>query len=98
VGRGRRPAAAAPAPLRALFFLDRRSDGPEEPCFEPIADAELLLGATFNFLLATPQRLLGLLDVCALAAHECVERVLAGPSVDASQLGAAVRRRLGECT
>jgi len=88
--------APAPAPLAALFFLDRRSDGPAQPRFEPATDAKMLLGATFNFLLATPQRLLGLLDVCALAARRPVERVLAGPSVDAAQLGAAVARRLGE--
>lgn len=89
-------AAAEPAPLAALFFLDRRSDGPAQPHFEPIADAKMLLGATFNFLLKTPQRLRGLLDVCALAAQRRVERVLVGPSVDASQLGVAVRKRLGE--
>ncbi len=89
-------AAAEPAPLAAMFFLDRRPDGPTEPCFEPIADAQMLLGATFNFVLATPERLRGLLDVCALAAQRRVERILIGPSVDAAQLGVAVTRRLGE--
>jgi len=88
-------AAAGPAPLAAVFFLDRRPDGPAQPRFEPIADAQMLLGATFNFVLATPQRLRGLLDVCALVAQRRVERVLIGPSVDASRLGVAVRRRLG---
>ncbi|MGO9759961.1 MAG: HPr kinase/phosphorylase [Solirubrobacteraceae bacterium] len=89
-------AAPGPVPLTGLFFLDRRADGPAQPWFEPVTDAKMLLGATFNFLLATPQRLLGLLDVCALAAQRRVERVLVGPSVDASQLGVAVKRRLGE--
>jgi hypothetical protein len=87
-------AAAAPVALSALFFLDRRADGPAQARFEPIADARLLLAATFNFLLATPERLLGLLDVCALAAEGRVERVLAGPSLDAAQLGASVSQRL----
>ena len=89
-------AAAEPAPLGALFFLDRRLDGPTEPQFEPIADTKMLLGATFNFVLATPRRLRGLLDACALVAQRRVERVLMGPSVDASQVGVAVKRRLGE--
>ena len=89
-------AAAEPAPLAAMFFLDRRPDGPTQPRFEPIADAQMLLAATFNFVLATPERLRGLLDVCALVAQRRVERILIGPSVDASQLGVAVRRRLGE--
>ncbi len=87
-------AAGAPAPLAAIFFLDRRVDGPARPRFEPIADPRVLLAATFNFVLANPRRLRGLLDVCALAARRRVERVLIGPSVDASQLATAVTRRL----
>lgn len=94
----RMPAAAAPAPLSALFFLDRRSDGPPAPRFEPLADARLLLSATFNFVLATPERLRGLLEVCASAAQQRVERILIGPSVAAGELAAAVSRRLGEDT
>jgi hypothetical protein len=86
---------AEPAPLRALFFLDRRPDGPPAPRFEPAADAQLLLASTFNLVLADPERLAGLLDVCALAARGRVERILVGPAVDATELGAAVRRRIG---
>jgi hypothetical protein len=81
-------------PLAALFFLDRRRDGPEHPSFEPTADAQLLLAATFNFVLATPARLSGLLEVCALAARLRVERIRIGPATDASELGAAVEQRL----
>jgi hypothetical protein len=92
----RMQAAVEPAPLAALFFLDRRSDGPAKPRFEPIADAKMLLGATFNFVLESPQRLRGLLDICALVAERRVERILIGPSTDAAALGAAVTRRLGE--
>jgi hypothetical protein len=86
--------AAEPARLAALFFLDRRAEGPEHPSFEPIADAELLLSATFNFVLATPQRLRGLLDVCALAAQLHVERILVGPGTSVSELGAVIEQRL----
>jgi hypothetical protein len=82
------------ARLGALFFLDRRADGPAEPRFEPSAEAQLLLAATFNFVLATPQRLSGLLDVCAQAAQLPVERVVSGPSTSVSQLGEAIDRRL----
>lgn len=94
----RMPGASEPAPLTALFFLDRRADGPERPRFEPVADAQMLLAATFNFVLATPQRLRGLLDVCALAARRRVERIVTGPATDASELSAAVEQRLSSAT
>jgi hypothetical protein len=90
--------ALKPVPLRALFFLERRANGPELPHFEPTADAQLLLTATFNFVLATPERLRGLLDVCALAARLRVERITVGPATDASALGAAVKQRLRSAT
>jgi hypothetical protein len=83
-----------PAPLGALFLLDRRRDGPCHPRFEHVADPRVLLGATFNFALATPERLLGLLHVCALASRQRVERIVSGAEVDASQLAAAIERRL----
>jgi hypothetical protein len=86
--------AAEPLPLSALFFLDRRDGGPARPCFEPAADARLLLAATFNFVLATRERLRGLLEVCALAARLRVERIVVGPTTDASQLAGAIERRL----
>jgi hypothetical protein len=92
------PGAPEPAPLAALFFLDRRADGPRRPRFEPAAGAQTLLGATFNFVLATPERLRGLLDVCALAARLRVERVVTGPATNASELAAAIGRRLGSST
>jgi len=89
------PSAPEPVPLAALFFLDRRANGPKRPRFEPAAGAQMLLGATFNFVLATPERLCGLLNVCALAARLRVERIVTGPATDASELGAAIGRRLG---
>lgn len=89
------PGAGEPAPLAALFLLDRRADGPPQPRFEPLVGAGVLLTATFNFVVATPERLRGLLDVCALAARRRVERVVVGPSVDAECVGELVWRRMG---
>jgi hypothetical protein len=87
--------AAEPVALAAMFFLDRRADGPPAPCFEPVADAQALLSATFNFVLATPARLRSLLEVCALAARARVERIVCGPDTALAEIGAAVELRLG---
>jgi hypothetical protein len=85
---------AGPAPLSALFFLDRRAEGPARPHFEAVVEPRALLAATFNFVLATPERLSGLLEVCALAALRRVERIVVGPRVDVRELGGAVEHRL----
>jgi hypothetical protein len=87
--------AAGPTPLAALFFVDRRPDARGEPRFEPAADPQLLLAATFNSVLRTPRRLRELLEVCALIADRRVERIAIGSDVDAAQLAAAIERRLG---
>ncbi len=86
--------AGSPAPLGALFFLERTLEGPAEPRFEAVTDPRLLLAATFNFVLTTPERLGRLLDICALAAAQRVERVLIGPDADPPRLGEAVAQRL----
>jgi hypothetical protein len=57
-------------------------------------DAKLLLAATFNFVLATPERLQGLLEVCALAARLRVELISCGPGTGVPELADAVERRL----
>jgi hypothetical protein len=88
--------AAPAAPLRSLFFLDRRAGGPVRPRFEPAADAQMLLAATFNLVLAAPGRLRTLLDVCALASLGRVERIAVGRDVDVAELGAAVEARICE--
>lgn len=85
---------ADPTPLRAMFILDRRADGPRSPHFEPLSDARELLSATFNLLLLEPGRLRSLLDVCALAAAGHVERARVGPATDATALAAAVLERI----
>jgi hypothetical protein len=87
--------ATCPVPLAALFFLDRRPEGTDGPSFQPAADARMLLASTFNFVLDTPQRTRGLLDVCALAAQSRVERIVISPSTDAGELAQAVMSRLG---
>ena len=87
--------ATGPAPLGSLYFLDRRENGPSDPAFEPAGDAQMLLAATFNFVLATPDRLQGLLEVCALAAALTVERVVIGPNSDAPAVAQAILQRLG---
>jgi hypothetical protein len=90
-----RDAHAERVEMAALFFLDRRVGGPREPCFEPVVDPSALLSATFNFALATPRRLHGLLDVCGLLAERTVERVVVDRELDdPSTLALAVRRRI----
>lgn len=83
-----------PVPLRALFLLDRKVKGPEEPRFVIEEDPRQLLASTFNLLLATPERLAGLLDVCARLAARRVERVSFGPATDPDELAAAIWARL----
>jgi hypothetical protein len=84
----------APAPLGALFFLDRRASGSGGPRFEAAPDARMLLASTFNLVLDTQHRMRGLLDVCAAAARCRVERVVVGPSVDPEGLACAVIARV----
>jgi hypothetical protein len=84
----------AKVPLGTLFFLERRPRGPARPYFEVVTDPQRLLGATFNFALATAGRLRGLLDVCALVSRRRVERIVVDAKLDASTLATAVARRL----
>jgi len=86
--------ATRPAPLHALFFLHRRGEEPGALRFEPAGDPRLLLGSSFNSVLRTPIRLRGLLEACALLSRRRVERIHAGPDIDAAQLAAAIARRL----
>ena len=69
-------------------------DGPRTPSFETVLEPQLLLAATFNSVITSPARLRRLLDVCALAARGRVERILAGPEVNAAQVASAVSERL----
>jgi hypothetical protein len=88
--------ATEPAALHTLLFLERSVDGPEQPRFQSVTDALRLLAATFNFVLATPERLRGLLDVCAMAAQLRVEAVSIGPATSTAALADAVELRLSK--
>lgn len=88
--------AAGPVPLGALFLLDRRLEGPAEPEFEAETDPRQLLASTFNLVLASPERLAGLLDVCARLAARRVERVAFGSATDPDELASAIWARLSE--
>lgn len=88
--------AERPAPLTALFLLMRTGDGPREPRFESLAGGAPLLAGTFNSVIVSPERLRGLLEICALAARGRVEQIELGPAVNAAQLAEAVLERLGE--
>jgi hypothetical protein len=81
------------AELGALFFLDRRGDGPAEPRFDPAVDPRLLLSSTFNTVLASPARLRSQLEVCAAIGERRVERVTAGPGVDPDRIAEAIAER-----
>lgn len=87
------PGAEQPAPLAALLLLQRSPDGPSRPQFEPLVGGAPLLAATFNTVLSDAERLRDMLELCALAARRPVERVLAGPAVDAARLADAVLER-----
>jgi hypothetical protein len=82
-------------PLQAIFVLDRRSEAPPEPSFEPVVAPQVLLSATFNLVLLDGPRLEALLDVCSLAAAGMVERVVVGRETDASALAEALAERIG---
>jgi hypothetical protein len=86
----RLPIARGPAPLSGVLFLDPTAAGPSVPCFKLVADPRALLASTFNFVLDDPQRLEGLLDVCALAAAGPVASVSFGSGVGSPRLAAAV--------
>jgi hypothetical protein len=81
----------APAPVAALYFLDRRSEL-ERLSFEPVDSVSReLLAASYNFVIRTPRRLLGQLDLCSrLAATARLTRIAAPASIDPRALAAAV--------
>jgi hypothetical protein len=85
-----------PVPLGVFFLLDRHLEGPGEPGFEAVEDPRQLLASTFNLVLASPERLAGLLDVCAGLAARRVERVTFGRATDADELAAAIWTRLSQ--
>ncbi|MGN6190321.1 MAG: hypothetical protein ACTHOE_15635 [Conexibacter sp.] len=83
-------AAVAPLPLAALYLIERLAT-PGRLELAPVADPRLVLACSFNYVLATPDRLARLLELChRLAAHVRLRRVLVPPDVDADALAAAL--------
>lgn len=80
-----------PRPVAALYYLERRADA-DSLTFEPVnPSSRLLLAASYNFVIRSPERRLRQLDVCSrLAKATPVTRIVVPPSVDARGLAAAV--------
>jgi hypothetical protein len=87
--------ASGPAPVAALFFLERRADASATPRFEVVTDPRTLLAATFNTVLIEPARLRALLELCAVISARRVERVVIGPRTGVAQLVGAIEHRIG---
>ncbi len=85
-----------PAPLAALFLLERAERGPALERLDPVDPFELL-AATFNLSVRTPARLTRQLDlVGALAEGGLVHRLRIRPGDDATSSAQAVRAYLAE--
>ena len=84
------PRCESALPLAALYFLDREGDGGVRiEAVEP--DPRLLLAASFNFVVRSPERLRNHLEVCArIAAAVPVFRLTSGPDVTAAAVAQAV--------
>jgi hypothetical protein len=91
--------AAGPAPLAALFVLRRLGEGGDGPVLRPLpaVDPFLLLSASFNLSVRTPERLRRQLDLCARVAEDVpVSALDATPGVDSAALATAIRDWAGE--
>lgn len=82
---------SAPAPVADVYFLERDA-GLETLSFEPVESASRwLLGASYNFVIRTPQRLLSQLDLCSRLAEDArLTRIAAPAGLDPRLLAAAV--------
>jgi hypothetical protein len=87
--------AVGPAPVAALFFLERRAQVSAAPRFEVVTDPRTLLAATFNTVLIEPARLRALLELCAAISARRAERVVIGPRTGVEQLADAIEQRIG---
>jgi hypothetical protein len=90
------PGGARAASVAALFFLDRRRGGPQEPRFSAVEDPRLLLSATFNSVFVEPARLASQLEICSILARGPVWRLETSPSVPPEVLAAALHAKLAE--
>jgi hypothetical protein len=80
-----------PMPLAALYFLERRTDA-DRLDFEAVTEApRWLLAASYNFVIRTPERLLGQLDLCSrLAATTDLTRIVVPAAMDGRGVAVAV--------
>jgi hypothetical protein len=77
---------AAPAPLAAVFVLERAASGTAIELLEAVGPA-VLIGATFNLSVRSPERLVRHLDFCArIATQVPVFRMRVTPDLDAVAL------------
>jgi hypothetical protein len=82
-----------PAPFAALFLLERSSAHPAVERLQQI-DPFMLLAATFNLSVRTPERLTRQLDIAgALAATGQVYRVRVQPGTNATELAKVLHER-----
>lgn len=75
------PVTSSPGPLTGLYFIRRTLSDPDRviETLDP-PDPSLILSATFNLVIRTPERLTRHLDVCArLADSVAVHRVMIPP-------------------
>ena len=81
---------AAPAPLEALYFIDR-GEQHSDVRFLPADDVFRLIGHTFNILIGTPARLTRQLDTCArIAQRAALFEVRAAADIPAQRLAHAI--------
>jgi hypothetical protein len=79
-------------PLRLLILLDRGADAPDLELERPTPlDPRLLLAASFNFVVQTPERLRTQLEVCArIAERVAVLRATVPPGTDPESVAARI--------
>jgi hypothetical protein len=84
-------AVGAPALLADVYFLERNAER-EALSLEPVESASRwLLGASYNFVIRTPQRLLSQLDLCSRLAEDArLTRIAAPATLDPRLLAEAV--------
>ncbi|HTD07839.1 MAG TPA: hypothetical protein VK680_03015 [Solirubrobacteraceae bacterium] len=88
--------APDPAPLAALFLLERSAEQPAVERLGAVSPFELI-ASTFNLSVRTPARMRRQLDVVsAIAASGVAHRLRVQPDVDATQLATIVQEQLQE--
>jgi hypothetical protein len=83
-----------PAPLGALYLLERSAEEPAVERLEAVNPFELI-ASTFNLSVRTPTRLQRQLDVVStIASNGLVQRLRVQPGVDATRLATIIQAQL----